>query len=60
MITIEFANESHFGIIKELAHQIWPVTYKDILSNEQLFYMLELFYNEEALKQNIIHNLQIR
>lgn len=58
MITIEFANESHFGVIKELAHQIWPVTYKDILSNEQLFYMLELFYNEEALKQNIIHNHQ--
>ena len=59
MITIEFANASHVDVIKELAYQIWPVTYKDILSNEQLFYMLELFYNEQALKQNIIHNHQL-
>ncbi|MDD3004584.1 GNAT family N-acetyltransferase [Flavobacterium sp.] len=58
MVTIEPANTSHFGVIKELAYQIWPATYKDILTQEQLYYMLELFYNEEALKQNTLHHHQ--
>ncbi|MBS1496593.1 MAG: GNAT family N-acetyltransferase [Bacteroidetes bacterium] len=43
--------------IKHLAYQIWPDAYGDILSKEQLHYMLELFYNEQALIYQI-ENLQ--
>lgn len=58
MFEIFPANTSHFKVIKDLAYQIWPVTYGSILSEKQLAYMLDLFYSEKALKQNAIdhHN----
>lgn len=52
MLEILSANTTHFAIIKDLAYRIWPVTYNEILSEEQLAYMLDLFYNENALQQN--------
>lgn len=36
-------------VIKELAYAIWPYAYAEILSKEQLVYMLDRFYNPEAL-----------
>lgn len=53
MLEILSANNTHFGIIKDLAYRIWPATYGKILSEKQLAYMLDLFYNEKALKQNV-------
>jgi GNAT superfamily N-acetyltransferase len=53
MLEISPANNSHFTIIKDLAYQIWPATYGAILSEKQLVYMLDLFYSEKALKQNV-------
>lgn len=56
MLEILSANNAHFGIIKDLAYQIWPATYGSILSEKQLAYMLDLFYNEKALQQNVADN----
>ncbi|MCH5598355.1 GNAT family N-acetyltransferase [Niabella ginsengisoli] len=36
-------------IIKSLALSIWPETYSSILSAQQIEYMLELFYSNNAL-----------
>jgi ribosomal protein S18 acetylase RimI-like enzyme len=47
------ANSAHVTIIKDLAYAIWPTAYGDILSSEQLNYMLEMFYSETALKQQM-------
>ena len=44
------ANSSHLSIIKNLAYAIWPSAYGQILSQEQLTYMLSMFYSETALK----------
>ncbi len=43
------ANSNHLSIIEQLARKIWPVAYAEILSAEQLEYMLSMFYSEEAL-----------
>lgn len=43
------ANSNLLSIIEQLARKIWPVAYADILSQEQLEYMLTMFYSEEAL-----------
>ena len=43
------SNQLH--IIKDLSHAIWPSAYGEILSKEQLKYMLEKFYAIEALEQ---------
>lgn len=47
------ANSSHLSIIKNLAYAIWPSAYGEILSPEQLTYMLSMFYSEMALKQQM-------
>lgn len=40
--------------IQQLAAQIWPVAYKDILKKEQLAYMLQNFYSVDALKEQML------
>ena len=39
--------------IQKLAHAIWPPTFSEILSKEQLNYMLQMMYSEEALYQQL-------
>ena len=53
MIEIFPATSEDLSTIKYLAYKIWPATYNAILSKKQLAYMLDLFYNEKALMQNI-------
>jgi ribosomal protein S18 acetylase RimI-like enzyme len=53
MRSIQKADTTHISTIQRLAHFIWNITYKDILSKDQLNYMLELFYNEKALQQQM-------
>jgi len=43
---------SDFKTIQALAYAIWPVAYGDILSKQQLDYMLDAFYSEAALLKN--------
>jgi len=49
MITISEAALEDLKIIQEIAHTTWPITYGEILSKEQLDYMLDLIYSDEAL-----------
>jgi GNAT superfamily N-acetyltransferase len=56
MIEILSAKSADLSTIKDLAYRIWPATYGVILSEKQLAYMLDLFYNEKALQQNIDEN----
>jgi GNAT superfamily N-acetyltransferase len=53
MITIFEATSNDFKTIQDIAHQTWPETYGDILSKEQLDYMLGAFYSEAALSDNV-------
>ena len=47
------ANTSQLPIIAELAYAIWPFAYGEILSKEQLTYMLDKFYSLEALTEQL-------
>jgi ribosomal protein S18 acetylase RimI-like enzyme len=49
MIRISEATISDIKLIQEIAHATWPITYGEILSKEQLDYMLDLIYSDEAL-----------
>ena len=55
-MTISIAQKSQLFIIKELAYTIWPVAYGEILSKEQLDYMLDLIYCIESLEKQIDKN----
>lgn len=41
------------GIINSLAHRIWPDTFREILSPEQIKYMLQWMYAPEKLAEQI-------
>ncbi len=55
---LEKINTTQLPIIKDLAYAIWPSTYGEILSSEQLNYMLDNFYSIENL-ENQMNNDQI-
>lgn len=41
-------------VIRAIAHTTWPVAYATILSPQQLRYMLELMYSEDALREQLL------
>lgn len=53
MTTIKPAKPGDILVINELAHRIWPVTYENILSADQLEYMLELLYRPSCIKKQM-------
>ncbi|MEO7536663.1 MAG: GNAT family N-acetyltransferase [Ferruginibacter sp.] len=53
MIVIEKVGTDGIDTIHSLAHLIWQAAYKDILSPEQMAYMLELIYSKTSLHQQI-------
>ena len=53
---IKKADTKDFKIIKEIAFASWPVAYGEILSSEQLQWMLAKFYSDECLQKNIDDN----
>lgn len=55
MIKIVVATANDYKKIREIAFQTWPIAYGEILSKAQLDYMLEAFYNDEALKDSVLH-----
>ena len=46
--------------VRKLAETIWPVCYKDILSVEQIRYMMDLMYSEEVISQEVSDGIQYR
>lgn len=57
-LEIRMADTEDINTIGYLAQQIWPITYKDILSSDQLLYMLNLIYSPSALKKQMTQDHQ--
>lgn len=51
MIEIEQLNKDNIDVVNHLAHDIWPHTFKDILSNDQITYMLDWMYDVGTLRE---------
>ena len=56
MISICEASTEDIGIIQKIAHQTWPAVYSEIITPTQIKYMLDLFYSETALFENMTKN----
>lgn len=54
VLTIRTANLDDLNTIGYLAYQVWPTAYKDILTFEQLHYMLQYFYSPASLKEQMV------
>ena len=53
MITIVKTGSEGIPIIQGLSQLIWPITYRQILPEEQISYMLEMMYSLESLTDQI-------
>ena len=53
MLTITNATITDIPLIREITYRVWPSTYIPIIGREQLDYMLDLFYNENSLKEQM-------
>lgn len=51
--TIRTIDSNEVQLIHELAHRIWPSTFKEILSPEQIEYMLEMMYSVDSLSKQV-------
>lgn len=47
------ASEKDIPLIRDVAYRTWPLAYKEILSASQMEYMLEKFYSDGALKEQM-------
>jgi ribosomal protein S18 acetylase RimI-like enzyme len=54
MINIQKANKNHINDIIKLATETWQATYCNIISQEQIDYMLNLFYSQKRIEEQII------
>ena len=52
---IKQASTQDIPAIQSIAFATWPVTYGEILSEQQLDYMLDLIYSESSLRKQMIN-----
>ena len=53
MISLKQASIADLNTIQEIVNKTWPITYGEILSKEQLDYMMDLIYSDESLIKQI-------
>jgi GNAT superfamily N-acetyltransferase len=58
-LSIQIAGLKEVETIASLARQIWPSTYQDILTPDQLRYMMDLFYSNESLKKQMLEQKHV-
>ena len=52
-IILRPVQKDEYGKVRKLAETIWPVCYKDILSAEQIDYMMDMMYSEGVISKEI-------
>ena len=52
-VTIQLLKDFEVECLKNLAETIWPSTYQNIISQEQMLYMINRAYNPNALRNQI-------
>lgn len=58
MFSIRKATTDDIPLIRELCFQVWPQTYSNILSNDQIEYMLDMMYSESSLQKQMTEGAQ--
>lgn len=53
MHTIRHTTTADIPLIRELTFKVWPQTYRDILTSEQIDYMLEMMYSPSSLEKQM-------
>ena len=52
-IHTEEISEQQVDVVQKLAYKIWPQTYAEVLSKDQIDYMLDMMYSIKSLQDQI-------
>ena len=52
-ITIDFLSPRDVAVIRQLAERIWPIAYRELLSADQIRYMIDQRYDPEVLLEQM-------
>ena len=58
MLSISKVSQDAIPLIRELTFKVWPQTYRGLLSDEQVDYMLDMMYSETSLRKQIAEGSQ--
>ena len=50
---IRIASSNDFAAIRTVVNEVWPIVYRELISQEQIRYMLEMMYSDESLQKQI-------
>ncbi len=50
-ITIRLLERKELELVRKVADQVWPVTFRPILSEEQVRYMMEMMYSQAVMER---------
>lgn len=53
MLSIRPAEKKDISLIRELTFKVWPQTYSEILTTEQIDYMLDMMYSPASLEKQM-------
>ena len=51
--TIRIATEKDFNAIRAVVHEVWPIAYREMITPEQISYMLEWMYSDNSLHKQV-------
>lgn len=47
------ASKDHISVIQSLSDKIWPQTFHEILTQEQITYMMDMMYSQSSLEKQL-------
>ena len=47
--TIRLTTPADFPAIRAVVHEVWPIAYREMITPEQISYMLSMMYSDESL-----------
>lgn len=48
------ATTHDFNAIRAVVHEVWPIAYREMISAEQISYMLQMMYSDESLSRQMM------
>ncbi len=57
-ISIRLLGKDELGLVRQVADIVWPVTFREILSPEQIDYMMEMMYAPAVMEREFDEGVQ--
>ncbi len=57
-ISIRLLGKDELGLVRQVADVVWPITFREILSPEQIDYMMEMMYAPSVMEREFDEGVQ--